>query len=588
MKRLAILGSTGSVGASTLDVVARHPGPLRGRRRSPRARTTRCCSRSASRIAPRYAVLADADAAERLRRRAAPKRAARREVRVRRARRWSSVAALAEVDTVMAAIVGAAGLAARRSPPRAPASDVLLANKEALVMSGALFMTAVAEGGGTLLPIDSEHSAIFQSLPRGFACGRAGELERAGVRRILLTASGGPVPHHAARAPRAASRPQQACAHPNWVMGRKISVDSATMMNKGLEVIEAHWLFGAPLEAIEVVIHPQSVIHSMVEYLDGSVIAQLGAPDMRTPIACALAWPERIDSGVAPLDFTTLGALEFERVDPQRFPVPAPRARGDAPRRHRAGGAERRQRDRGRGVPATARLAFTGIAEVIEQRARRSRGRAARLARAGLRRGHRGARRWPRASSRAARLAPRRSRAMTSALITIVSFLVTVGVLVVIHEFGHYLVARLVGVKILRFSVGFGRTLVVRRRGPRPDRMGGRRDPARRLREDARRARGRGARRRIGRAPSTARSRGRAHLHRARRARSPISCSRSLLYWALFIAGLPGVKPVLGDPPRDTPAAVAGLRQRRHRACASPTSRCTPGPTCAGCCSRRR
>ena len=208
------------------------------------------------------------------------------------------VAALAEVDAVMAAIVGAAGLPATLAAARA-GKNVLLANKEALVVSGSLFLAALAEGGGTLLPIDSEHSAVFQSLPRGFTCGRAGEAGRAGVRRILLTASGGPF--RATPLERLAEvTPDEACAHPNWVMGRKISVDSATMMNKGLEVIEAHWLFGAPREAIEVVVHPQSVIHSMVEYHDGSVIAQLGAPDMRTPIACALAWPERIDAGVSP------------------------------------------------------------------------------------------------------------------------------------------------------------------------------------------------------------------------------------------------------------------------------------------------
>jgi 1-deoxy-D-xylulose-5-phosphate reductoisomerase len=218
----------------------------------------------------------------------------------------------------MAAIVGAAGLPGTLAAARA-GKQVLLANKEALVVSGALFLAALAEGGGTLLPIDSEHSAVFQSLPRGFTCGKPGEAARSGVRRILLTASGGPF--RATPLERLAGvTPDEACAHPNWVMGRKISVDSATMMNKGLEVIEAFWLFGAPREALEVVVHPQSVIHSMVEYHDGSVIAQLGAPDMRTPIACALAWPERIESGVAKIDFTSLGALEFLPVDLQRFP----------------------------------------------------------------------------------------------------------------------------------------------------------------------------------------------------------------------------------------------------------------------------
>ena len=264
----------------------------------------------------------------------------------------------------MAAIVGAAGLPATLAAARA-GKEVHLANKEALVMSGALFMKAIAEAKATLLPIDSEHSAIFQSLPRGFTCGREGELERAGVRRILLTASGGPFRTTPVdRLPRVT--PQQAVAHPNWVMGPKISVDSATMMNKGLEVIEAHWLFGAPLELIQVVVHPQSVIHSMVEYRDGSVVAQLGAPDMRTPIACALAWPERIESGVAPLDFTTLGSLEFERLDGLRFPCvalarEAIRQGGTAPAALNAANEI--------AVEAFLRgnLSFTGIPHVIEQ-----------------------------------------------------------------------------------------------------------------------------------------------------------------------------------------------------------------------------
>jgi len=216
-----------------------------------------------------------------------------------------------------------------------------------------------------MLPVDSEHSAIFQSLPRGFSCGRAGELERHGVRKLMLTASGGPF--RTTPLDRLARvTPQQAVAHPNWVMGPKISVDSATMMNKGLEVIEAHWLFGAPIEAIQVVIHPQSVVHSMVEYRDGSVIAQLGAPDMRTPIACALAWPERIEAGVEPLDFATLGGLEFERLDVQRFPCmrlaqEAIRQGGSAPTILNAANEV--------AVEAflAGRLAFTGIAAVIEE-----------------------------------------------------------------------------------------------------------------------------------------------------------------------------------------------------------------------------
>jgi 1-deoxy-D-xylulose-5-phosphate reductoisomerase len=263
----------------------------------------------------------------------------------------------------MAAIVGAAGLPATLAAARA-GKQVLLANKEALVVSGALFLAALAEGGATLLPIDSEHSAVFQSLPRGFTCGRAGESARAGVRRIVLTASGGPFRATPVEKLDGVT-PEEACAHPNWVMGRKISVDSATMMNKGLEVIEAFWLFGAPREAIEVVIHPQSVIHSMVEYHDGSVIAQLGAPDMRTPIACALAWPERIESGVPRIDFTTLAGLEFAPVDARRFPClhlayAALERGGTAPAILNAANEIAVERF------LAGALAFTGIAAVIE------------------------------------------------------------------------------------------------------------------------------------------------------------------------------------------------------------------------------
>jgi 1-deoxy-D-xylulose-5-phosphate reductoisomerase len=360
MKRLAILGSTGSVGGNTLDVVARHPDrfvvSVLAAGKNDALLATQCATHK-----PRLAVMADADAAQRLRKTLA-ERGVATEVACG-AQALELAVTRADVDAVMAAIVGAAGLPATLAAARA-GKDVMLANKEALVMSGALFMAAMAEGGGNLLPIDSEHSAIFQSLPRGFTCGRAGEIGRAGVRRILLTASGGPF--RATPIERLAGvTPQQACAHPNWVMGPKISVDSATMMNKGLEVIEAHWLFGAPLEQIEVVVHPQSVIHSMVEYVDGSVVAQLGAPDMRTPIACALAWPERIEAGVAPLDFTALGGLQFERVDAVRFPcvrlaTEAIRRGGTAPAVLNAANeiAVESFLDR--------RLAFTHIAEVIE------------------------------------------------------------------------------------------------------------------------------------------------------------------------------------------------------------------------------
>jgi 1-deoxy-D-xylulose-5-phosphate reductoisomerase len=360
VKRLAILGSTGSVGMSTLDVVARHPDRYEvvalAAGKSDEALLAQCIAHR-----PRHAVLADAGAAERL------DAAIRRNGLSTRVRQGPAaleeVASGADVDVVMAGIVGAAGLPATIAAARA-GKTVLLANKEALVMSGALFTAAAADGGATLLPIDSEHSAVFQSLPRGFVCGRAGEFERSGARRILLTASGGPF-RTTPLERLARVTPEQACAHPNWVMGRKISVDSATMMNKGLEVIEAHWLFGAPLEAIEVVVHPQSVIHSMVEYRDGSVIAQLGAPDMRTPIACALAWPERIASGVGPLDLASLGKLEFERADPSRFPclrlaAEAIRLGGTAPAALNAANEAAVEAFLAR------RLPFTAIAEVIE------------------------------------------------------------------------------------------------------------------------------------------------------------------------------------------------------------------------------
>jgi len=308
-RQLTILGATGSIGASTLDVIARHPDRFRVVALTAHGQVDRMFEHC-TRFAPRYAVLVDPRSAELLARKV---RAARLEVEVLAgAQALQTVAALPEVDTVMAAIVGAAGLESSLAAARA-GKRVLLANKEALVMSGRIFMDAVRECGATLLPIDSEHNAIFQCLPSSDP--RYG----AGVARVLLTASGGPF---RTRDPATLHdiSPDEACAHPNWVMGRKISVDSATMMNKGLEVIEAHWLFGAPAERIEVLIHPQSIIHSMVAYCDGSVLAQLGNPDMRTPIAYGLAHPERIDAGVSPLDLALAGTLNFEKPDLQRFP----------------------------------------------------------------------------------------------------------------------------------------------------------------------------------------------------------------------------------------------------------------------------
>jgi 1-deoxy-D-xylulose-5-phosphate reductoisomerase len=309
---VTILGSTGSIGVNTLDVLARHPDRFRvvalTANRNSEALFEQCRL-----YQPQFAVMADPVAAEQLQTRL---RAAGQPVEVLAGSAGlERVAALPEVRHVMAAIVGAAGLLPTLAAARA-GKRVLLANKEALVIAGSLFMAAVREHGAELLPIDSEHNAIFQCLPPGFA--NAG-LEAAGVRRILLTGSGGPF-RTTPLEQLAAVTPDQACAHPNWKMGRKISVDSATLMNKGLEVIEAHWLFGASPEQIEVVVHPQSVIHSMVEYVDGSVLAQLGNPDMRTPIAHALAWPQRLGSGVAFLDFTQLATLEFQAPDFDRFP----------------------------------------------------------------------------------------------------------------------------------------------------------------------------------------------------------------------------------------------------------------------------
>ncbi len=312
MKRaLTLLGATGSIGSSTLDLVAQHPdrfSVVALAARSNVAKMATLCRQ----FRPAHAALADPEAALVLRQEL---KGAGLSTQVHGgSAALAELATLPEVDTVLAAIVGAAGLPSTLAAARA-GKRILLANKEALVVGGALFMDVVRDSGATVLPIDSEHNAIFQCLPHGYS----GEPAGAGVRRILLTASGGPF----------RTRPlgeldqvtaDEACAHPNWSMGRKISVDSATMMNKGLEVIEAHYLFGLDRKSIEVVIHPQSVIHSLVEYVDGSVLAQLGNPDMRTPIAQALAFPERIESGVSMLDLTRLPALQFELPDLVRFP----------------------------------------------------------------------------------------------------------------------------------------------------------------------------------------------------------------------------------------------------------------------------
>ncbi len=307
-KRLTLLGSTGSIGDSTLDVVARHPErfavyALTAHRNGDKL-VEQCL-----RFHPEVAVVGDADTAAQVARKL--RDAGSRTEVTYGPEALVEVSKSAGCDTVVAAIVGAAGLAPTLAAARA-GKRILLANKEALVMSGSIFMDAVHDNGATLLPVDSEHNAIFQCLPREAA-------PHGGVSKIILTASGGPF---RTREPATLVNvtPEQACKHPNWVMGRKISVDSATMMNKGLEVIEAHWLFSLPGERIEVLIHPQSVIHSLVSYADGSVLAQLGNPDMRTPIAHALAFPERVDSGVAQLDLVQVATLSFEKPDYARFP----------------------------------------------------------------------------------------------------------------------------------------------------------------------------------------------------------------------------------------------------------------------------
>jgi len=311
LTRLTVLGSTGSIGKSTLDVVARHPDKYRIIALTAQQQDE-LLFEQCQRFQPRYAVLLDVAASERMRKRIA---AAGLEVEVLcGTAELERVSTLPEVDAVMAAIVGAAGMLPTLAAAHA-GKKILLANKETLVLAGHLFMEAVHRSGSTLLPIDSEHNAIFQALPHGYA----GEIKQSGVSKILLTASGGPFRNTPLEQLKHVT-PEQACAHPNWSMGRKISVDSASMMNKGLEVIEAHWLFNASADEIQVVVHPQSVIHSMVQYVDGSVLAQLGNPDMRTPIAYALAYPERIESGVAPLDLFQIAQLDFVAPDFTRFP----------------------------------------------------------------------------------------------------------------------------------------------------------------------------------------------------------------------------------------------------------------------------
>lgn len=310
-KGICILGSTGTIGVNTLDVISRHPSAYHVIALTANSNIDKLEEQCIA-VEPRFAVMVDTNAAEQLKARLTKKKCSTEVLAGKSA--LETVASLAETDYVMAAIVGAAGLLPNLAAAKA-GKRVLLANKESLVMSGQLFMDAIHDNGAELLPIDSEHNAIFQSMPAL----TNGEQQKEGVTKILLTASGGPF-----RTVKTEElykvTPEQAVAHPNWVMGQKISVDSASMMNKGLEIIEACWLFDVPESQIQVVIHPQSIIHSMVSYSDGSVLAQLGNPDMRTPIAYALAYPKRIDSGVKQLNIFEVARLDFEKPNFDHYP----------------------------------------------------------------------------------------------------------------------------------------------------------------------------------------------------------------------------------------------------------------------------
>jgi 1-deoxy-D-xylulose-5-phosphate reductoisomerase len=357
LKGITILGSTGTIGVNTLDVVSRHTDKYRVVALTANTGVDRLYQQCID-FQPEYAAMADADCATQLDEKL---KSAGQQIKVLSGiAGLEQVSALEQTDYVMAAIVGAAGLLPTLAAARA-GKRILLANKEALVMSGSIFMDEIRNNGAELLPIDSEHNAIFQCMPNDFAKG----LENTGVEKILLTASGGPFRNKPVTELKSVT-PEQAVAHPNWVMGRKISVDSATMMNKGLEVIEACWLFNTSPDLIQVVIHPQSIIHSMVTYNDGSVLAQMGNPDMRTPIAHALAWPERIASGVEPLDIFEVAKLEFEKPDFSRFPCLAM-----AYESLKMGGTATTVLNAANEIAVDAflneKLAFTKIADVIEK-----------------------------------------------------------------------------------------------------------------------------------------------------------------------------------------------------------------------------
>lgn len=356
IQMITLLGATGSIGVSTLDVIARHPDKYAIFALTAHSQVDKLAQQCLQ-FNPKYAVVSDAVAANQL-------QSLLRESGCSTQALWGvealcQVASDSAVDTVMAAIVGAAGLVPTLTAVKA-GKKILLANKEALVMAGGLFMQAVAASGSVLLPIDSEHNAIFQCLPTGYT-----DSNRTGVSKLLLSASGGPFRGKTLEQMRSVT-PDQACAHPNWSMGRKISVDSATLMNKGLELIEACWLFAMPAQSIDVVVHPQSIIHSLVQYNDGSVLAQLGNPDMRTPIAHALAWPERIESGVADLDLFEIARLDFEKPDLEAFPCLAI-ASGAAQSGANAATILNAANEVAVQAFLDERIGFTQIAEVVEQ-----------------------------------------------------------------------------------------------------------------------------------------------------------------------------------------------------------------------------
>ena len=542
--RVAVLGSTGSIGLNTLDVLERHRDryevfALAAHSNVARLREQCLLHR------PRFAVVVDSSAAALL---ASQLRSAGLPTEVLAGEdALSEIAAHDDVDTVMAAIVGAAGLGSSLAAARA-GKRILLANKEALVMSGPLFMQAVRDGGATLIPVDSEHNAIFQCM---------GGSGAAGVRRVLLTASGGPFLRTAAADLRNVT-PEQACAHPRWVMGRKISVDSATLMNKGLELIEACLLFGLPARQVEVVVHPQSIVHSLVEYVDGSMLAQLGNPDMRTPIAHALGWPERIELGCRIARHSARRPPRFRSARPGAFPRPGAGAQRRGGRRHGAGGAQRGERNRRRRVSRRA------LPVPRDRRADRARAGALPGNAGGLRSRHSGCRRLGTPRGADCNRRPCRSPCMISTdsplqfVINLAAFIVAIGVLVAVHEFGHFWVARRLGIRVLRFSIGFGKPLYRRVLGKDPVEFVVAAIPLGGYVKLLDEREGNVAERDLPFAFNRQPVWKRIATLLAGPAFNLIFAIA--LYWVLFAAGVPALRPIVGEITPDSIAARAGLR----------------------------